>query len=369
MIQRRRWQEGSVFLYEGRKVKTWYGVYREDVRTAGGVQRRQRNVRLGSKQELPNKFAARRRLRELMTDAPVKTEMTFAELVAQFEKLKLPTMKASTGRYRMRMLKSKALEPFNRCQLSRITRVDVEQLVVTESKKYSESVVRGLLSSLSQLLSWAVSHSWVERNVADGIDLPRNYGGKRVKRYLPTREQVSRMVRELPEPYATLVLLLYTTGLRIGEAIALRHEDWDGNSILIRRRILDGEIDTPKTRKSARRLPLPRELAERLRALSKEGWIFQAANKAALNPKNVMNRYVKKAAVLAGMDSINWHSLRHDFTVTQRRSGTHPKILSSLLGHASVATQMDAYDTPSDAELQQPLDQLLQSVMKEQAAA
>ena len=370
MIQRRRWQEGAVYLYEGRRVKTWYGVYREDVRTADGVRRRQRNVRLGSIEELRTKSHARRKLRELITVAPTRTEMTFSELVSQFEKVRLPKLKPSTGRYRMRMLRLKQLEPFNACQLSQVTRLDIEQLTNEVSGTYSESVVRGLLSSLSQLFAWAVSHGWVGKNVAEGVDLPRDFGGKRVKRYPPTQEQVARMVLELPEPYATLVLLLYSTGLRIGEALALRHEDFTADGgLLIQRRILDGEVDTPKTKRSRRRLPIPADLILRLKSLSKDSWIFQSQNGSPLNPKNALNRFVKKAAQAVGMESVNWHSFRHAFTVTQRRSGTHPKILSSLLGHASVVTQMDAYDTPSDAELQQPLNQLLQSVMKSQVTA
>jgi hypothetical protein len=141
MLQRNRYQRGSVWLYKGKSKRVWYGMWREDVVGADGqLRRRQRNQRLGLLQELPTKAAARARLREIMgaPRAP-ETEMTFSELVEQFEKLQVPTMKASTGRYRLRMLKSNALAAFNLVMISRVTRLDVEALIVRESKKYSES--------------------------------------------------------------------------------------------------------------------------------------------------------------------------------------------------------------------------------------
>jgi site-specific recombinase XerD len=76
-----------------------------------------------------------------------------------------------------------------------------------------------------------------------------------------------------------------------------------------------------------------------------------------------------EAVQLPHLAGINWHWFRHSFTVLQRRQGTHPKVASELLGHASVATAMDAYDHSSDSELRQPLDQLLRDVMKSEVAA
>src|SRR5438445_4751212 len=49
-----RYQRGYVYL-TGRKVKVWYGMFREDIQTPEGqVKRRQRNVRLGAAQDAQN---------------------------------------------------------------------------------------------------------------------------------------------------------------------------------------------------------------------------------------------------------------------------------------------------------------------------
>jgi integrase len=214
-----------------------------------------------------------------------------------------------------------------------------------------------------------VNHDWLPKNPCSGIKLPRTCGGKRIERYVCTAGEVNAVVKCLHEPYASLVLFLYVTGVRIGEALAICHEDFRGGLLSISRRILNGEIDTVKTPKSRRMLPVPEPLLSRLKSLSSEGWIFQAQNGSPLDPKNAMNRYVKSAAKRAGLKGINWHSFRHSFQVSQRRAGTHPKLISDLMGHASVSTAMDVYDHASESELQQPLNQLLQDVMKSEAPA
>jgi len=85
------------FVYQkGRKARVWYGVFREDVRNPDGqVERRQRNIRLGTLEELPSKSAARKRLSELPKNAPPKTEMSFQQLAERWEKTEGSTIKAT----------------------------------------------------------------------------------------------------------------------------------------------------------------------------------------------------------------------------------------------------------------------------------
>ena len=85
----------------------------------------------------------------------------------------------------------------------------------------------------------------------------------------------------------------------------------------------------------------------------------EVSDPTPLDPKNAMVRFVKPAAKEAGMESRNWHSFRHSFAVNQRREGTHPKVLSAMLGHSRVQLAMDVYDHVNVDELRAPLDQML----------
>ncbi len=100
--------------------------------------------------------------------------------------------------------------------------------------------------SFGLLLSWAVSNKWLKENVCSGVKLPRpeKCAGRTVQRRVLGLEQVVSIAGRLREPYATLVLFLAVTGLRIGEAIAIKWPDVDGDVLHVRRRIYEGNART-----------------------------------------------------------------------------------------------------------------------------
>lgn len=73
------------------------------------------------------------------------------------------------------------------------------------------------------------------------------------------------------------------TGLRIGEAVAIKWSDFDGDLLQVSRRLYEGRVDAPKTRSPERGLPIPHALLSRLRALSDSEWIFRARNGAPVD--------------------------------------------------------------------------------------
>jgi hypothetical protein len=230
-----RYQRGSVYQ-AGRKQKVWYGMFREDLQKPDGrVERRQRNIRLGILSELPTKNAARQRLSELMRlSQEPSTEMTFEELVQKWQTAVVPTLKLTTASYYQKNLRRHLIPAFGNRQISDISRYDVETLLAEQATKYCRNTLRGMRISLSRVLSWAVACEWLEKNICSGIKLPR--AGKRIVRTVLKPEQVVAIAGALREPYATLVLFLAVTGLRIGEAVAIKWSDFDGDVLHISRR-------------------------------------------------------------------------------------------------------------------------------------
>jgi len=78
----RRYQKGYVYK-TGKKIKTWYGMFRVDLkRPDGSIIRRQHNVKLGTVAELPTKAAAREALAHHIGDLqPTTTTLKFSELI------------------------------------------------------------------------------------------------------------------------------------------------------------------------------------------------------------------------------------------------------------------------------------------------
>ena len=356
----RRYQRGSVYKV-GKQIKVWYGMYRTDqLKLDGSIVRKQRMLRLGTLAELPTKHAAMEALRKVMgANLKPSTQMRFYELVERWKAVQVPTMKASTAQHYQNALRQ--IGPvFDQSEITAIKRHDVERFMQDRARVYSRATLRSLRTALSLVLGYAVANSWLEKNPVSGVKLPRpeNCGGREITRSALTPVQVTEFVGSLAEPYATLVLLLSTTGLRIGECAALRWTDLVGDVLHVSRRIYCGAIDDLKTKGSRRKLPIAPEIANRLRGLrttDQDSWIFQASNGSPLNPGNWLRREIKPAAQKLGLTLTGWHDFRHFFSTQLRRSGTHPKLVSTLLGHARVNLALDVYDHVEIAELIAPV--------------
>ena len=96
---------------------------------------------------------------------------------------------------------------------------------------------------------------------------------------------------------------------------------------------------------SKRHIPIPSLLLERLKTLDQSGqWIFHARGGVALNPGNVLKRYVRPAAKELNIDLGGWHDFRHTAATSMLRAGYDVKVVSELLGHSDVAITLGTYD-------------------------
>jgi integrase len=370
-----RYQRGYVYQ-TGSKVKTWYGRFREDVPQADGqIVRRSRNLRLGTLTELPTKAAARNKLADQLRNSDPSVEMNFGELSERWETIAIPTLKLSTGAHYRNALRAYVIPAFGKRKISTIGRFDVETFLSQHSKQYSRSTLRSMRVSLSLVMSWAVACGWIGKNPCGGVKLPRdsNCAGRRVVRTILKPAQLSAIAEKLEEPYSTLVLFLAVTGLRVGEAIAIKWSDFNGDVLSVTRRISNGNLDTVKSESSCRKLPIPSELISRMRQLGEGEWIFRSREGTPVNPGNALKRYVRPVAKELGISIGGWHDFRHTLTTNMRRGGVHPKVISGILGHSGVTLAMNTYDHLEAEDFRLPLQhvsgELLLNVTKSGEAA
>ncbi|RRD61663.1 site-specific integrase [Leucobacter sp. OH1287] len=154
----------------------------------------------------------------------------------------------------------------------------------------------------------------------------------------------------------TLIHLLASSGIRIGEALALQCGDID----LQKRRLhvrrtwtvdIDGGAITgsPKTGKPRTTL-LPGFLAPAIAELMANqpatAWLFRADNDNAINSKNWAHRVWRPALRAAGIDKsrgITIHKLRHTAASHAIAAGADIKVLQLMLGHANASETLDIY--------------------------
>jgi integrase len=118
---------------------------------------------------------------------------------------------------------------------------------------------------------------------------------------------------------------------------------------LVRRAIVRGRVEPPKTRHGRRSVRLPYTVVVALRAHladvadGPDALVFPSRAGTALDPDNLRSRVLKPAAQEAGVPWAGWHSLRHTFASLQLARGTNVLQLSRALGHHSPAFTLERY--------------------------
>lgn len=151
-----------------------------------------------------------------------------------------------------------------------------------------------------------------------------------------SRQEVRRMLTAAGNlTHRTVLMLLYGTGVRISEALALRVGDIDSQRMVI-------HVRGGKAGKD-RYLPLADSLLEQLRvywlACRPVGFLFPGRDPR----KSVSGRTVRKmccqAVRQAGLTkTVTPHTLRHSFATHHLEAGTDIKTIQMWLGHRSLTT-------------------------------
>ena len=201
-----------------------------------------------------------------------------------------------------------------------------------------------------------MSEKLIPQNPAKECKLPP---ARRMEMRLLSREELQKLlIQARAEGYYEVFLLELTTGLRVGELMALR---WDNlnfstGELRIERQVcqIKGEllIQPPKNKASIRTVILPPAVAAALRVYKQNvssRWMFPSPKKenAPIAPSVVSHR-LAKILKHAGCKKVRFHDLRHVFATNALEHGMDVKTLSTIIGHISSATTLNIYAHVTD---------------------
>ena len=184
-----------------------------------------------------------------------------------------------------------------------------------------------------------------------------------------TGEEIQRLLIQAKEDGCfELLLLELTTGLRRGEILALRWDDLDFRTGVLRveRQVqrIRGKlvVSQPKTRASSRSILLPTpvlKILEQYRQSVTSRWMFPSPRKGD-SPRDPTAVRKKLSAVLkrAGCPAARFHDLRHTFATSALEHGMDVKTLSTVIGHVSSATTLNVYAHVTDEMRQKAADKI-----------
>lgn len=230
----------------------------------------------------------------------------------------------------------------------------------------SGTTLRDVLACLSAALNQAVRWGLLPRNPAARVTLP---AVARERRPIWTPEEAARFLAQGEGAWGMLWWLLARTGLRLGEALALRwgDVDWTAPAIRVertvtrRRRGEAGGAETegpPKSEAGRREVVIGPDLVARLRAwrveqgaarqaaglpLAVNGYICARADGRRLATGSVAGEWRRQAAAAGVPPDPARHGLRHLATTVQLAAGVPLKTVSARLGHSQIAITADLY--------------------------
>ena len=177
-----------------------------------------------------------------------------------------------------------------------------------------------------------------------------------------SQEEVVRVLDAVDNmKHKTILMLIYSAGLRVGEAVRLKIEDIDSERKLIYLKSAKGKKD--------RYTLLSNVALENLREYFKAYRPIEYLFEGAPGRKHIAERSVqevfKRATGMAGIRKhVTVHSLRHSFATHLLEAGTDLRYIQEVLGHASSKTteiythvskqKLGKIINPLDAAMHQP---------------
>jgi integrase len=221
-----------------------------------------------------------------------------------------------------------------------------------DAKARPSKSILNYIGLLHAIFAHATKRGWCERNPVALADKPRAVRNAHI-RFLSLEELEAILAATPSTPLGRTDRLLYLTaamtGLRRGEAVALRWQDvdWSSDLVRVRRSFTRGQFGTPKTRRSSRAVPL----AQRLRAeleehhrqtpySSDDDLVFAHRESGnVLDPSKLRKRF-QSCARQAGVRPVRLHDLRHTFGTQMASAGAPLRALQEWLGHSDLRTTL-----------------------------
>lgn len=276
--------------------------------------------------------------------------------VESFAKLYMEDMqhrlRETTYRQKEYMINLKVIPYFGKKPLCEITPSDVrkwQNTLLSDPHGYSQTYLKTVNNQLSALFNYAVRYYGLKENPCRKAGSIGKKNADEMQFWTPDEyKRFRKAIEDKPRSYIAFQVLYYT-GMRIGELMALTLDDidLDCGTVTINKTYtrLDGRdvVTPPKTPKSNRVITIPAFLCDELRAYTEQ--IYDAAGDTRLFDftKHFLVHEMGRGCKASGVKKIRLHDIRHSHASLLIELGFSPLLIADRLGHEKVETTLNTY--------------------------
>ncbi|MFC1969349.1 tyrosine-type recombinase/integrase [Chloroflexota bacterium] len=221
------------------------------------------------------------------------------------------------------------------------TRLSIEAYIAKRFDEVSSVRVASERKALRSFFKFLCANGLIPVDPTASLESFRvTYG----ERELPSREDITTLLqsecyrKKDTTKFRTMTTLLANTGLRLGEACAIKKADIKFDSL---------EIKVVGKGRKQRVVPISEYVMQVLKAwIKRDGhseWLFPANNAQGYWDEGSFEKTFRRQCRRYGVKPFTPHALRHYFATHSLRNGARLEVVSRLLGHASIAITADIY--------------------------
>lgn len=304
--------------------------------------------------------------------------MSFGTFVDRYLEDIRPRIKESTYEMKVNVINTHIRKYFKMFSVSEITAVQIiqwqNQLLTTvdaNGRRYSLTYLRTIQNQLNAIFNHAVRYYGLEKSPCSVI---QKIGQKKPEKEmqfwtLEEYKRFSEVMKDKPISYYAFQVLFWT-GIRVGELIALTREDFDleKQKLTINKTVHQSKgkitITPPKTSKSNRIIDLPEFLCLEMEEYFDSIYRLDARSRVFEITKSFLHHELNRGCKKTGIKRIRLHDLRHSSTALLIELGFSTLAIAERLGHESVhVTEQYSHLYPS---VQQKMANCLDEINKAQ---
>lgn len=266
-----------------------------------------------------------------------------------------------------------------------LNRPAIRDFLIAYMKDHKPTSAHTALAVIRSMFTVAVSDGMLASNPCSGLGRELGLRASTGEKRALTKEQAGQVLKyaQDKEPDYFLAMCLYlSTGMRLGEGLALKREHFNREARTLH---VDGsagkfgEVTKPKTDLSVRDVEIPKPLADLIhKELSSRvsPWIL-APEFLSPDPRGSqitaararIQGAVKRIGIGIKAPDITPHWLRHTFATLHIEGGSDIAWVSRQLGHASIKTTMDLYGRGAKPKNPGAVDAYNETLMSEAGKA